>query len=146
MKVLRNKKGFTMIELMIVAIIVAILAVVLIPLMSGNKARAYATEAEAALGTVRTALRVIYAESSPHAFPVLALGPVEGRVDGISAGDLLGTFFAGPSFTIRSDATTYEIRCTWATATTAPRTAEVQAYTTAWTELDETGTFTRNGY
>ena len=40
-----RKAGFTLVELMVVAIIVAILAAVSIPLMSGNKRRAAATEA-----------------------------------------------------------------------------------------------------
>ena len=33
----KNKKGFTLVELMIVAIIVAILAAVVIPLMAGSR-------------------------------------------------------------------------------------------------------------
>ena len=49
-----RKAGFTLVELMVVAIIVAILAAVAIPLMSGNRTRAMATEAETALGTIRT--------------------------------------------------------------------------------------------
>jgi len=57
-----NKAGFTLVELMVVAIIVAILAAVAIPLMMGNKNRAMATEAQAGLGTIRTAMQVYKAE------------------------------------------------------------------------------------
>ena len=54
-----NRAGFTLVELMVVAVIVAILAAVAIPLMSANKTRAMATEAEAGCGTIRTAFRAM---------------------------------------------------------------------------------------
>ena len=144
---MRGKKGFTLIELMVVAVIVAILAAVLIPLMTGNRARAYSTEAEAALGTIRNSLRVYYAEHNNN-YPVIVAGTdVVGNVDGISDGDLDGTFFSDEAYTITSAAASYDILCTWndSVAPAAPRAADVNTtgYTTS---LDETGTFTRTGY
>jgi prepilin-type N-terminal cleavage/methylation domain-containing protein len=62
----RRAAGFTLVELMVVAIIVAILAAVAIPLMAGNKKRAMGTEAETALGAIRTQLRVMYAETGNY--------------------------------------------------------------------------------
>ncbi len=62
----RRVAGFTLVELMVVAIIVAILAAVAIPLMAGNKKRAMGTEAETALGTIRTQLRIMYAETGSY--------------------------------------------------------------------------------
>ena len=64
---MKNKKsGFTLVELMIVAVIVAILAAVAIPLTTANKKRAMATEAEAALGTIRSALRAMYVQTGAY--------------------------------------------------------------------------------
>jgi len=59
----QNKLGFTLVELMVVAIIVAILAAVAIPMMSGNKTKAIATEAQAGLGSLRTAFQIYKAEN-----------------------------------------------------------------------------------
>ncbi|MFH1622014.1 MAG: type II secretion system protein [Candidatus Omnitrophota bacterium] len=173
MKILRNKQGFTMIELMIVAIIVAILAVVLIPLMSANRNRAYATEAEATLGTIRTAMRVASA-SNNSAFPIygtlLAPIPVDecilpanvqaAGVDGIafSTADLMGTYFSADNFMIGSDANKYEITCNWTPtqgANNAPQNTKVTNAAmvnyktvlyggTGGTQLD--GTIIRTGY
>ena len=57
-----KKNGFTLIELIIVVIIIGILAAIAAPIMSGMQTRAMCSEAVAALGTMRTALRAYYAE------------------------------------------------------------------------------------
>jgi len=54
-KMLKNKKGFTLIELMVVVIIVGILAAVAVPLYTGHVKKAMASEGVALLGSVRTA-------------------------------------------------------------------------------------------
>lgn len=52
-----TKKGFTMIELLVVLVIIAILAAVATPLYLANTKRAKASEAVAAMGLIRQALR-----------------------------------------------------------------------------------------
>ncbi len=86
----KSKAGFTLIELMVVAIIVAILAAVAIPLMSANKKRAYATEAQAGCSSIRTALRVLQADD---AVPAAGTYTMPTGIKGIQPGDLNGTYF-----------------------------------------------------
>jgi len=59
----QKKSGFTLVELMIVAAIIAILAAILIPLLSSNRDTAVAAEAHNLCGTVATACKVYYAKT-----------------------------------------------------------------------------------
>lgn len=61
---MNNRKGFTLVELMVVILIVGILAAVAIPLMQGRIDKAKWSEANATAGTIRTAVRAYSAETS----------------------------------------------------------------------------------
>ncbi len=96
MKKQTNKKaGFTLVELMVVAIIVAILAAVAVPLMTGNSDRAAATEGQAGCSTIATAMRVDRVQNGAYA----AYADVT-QLPGISAGDLDGTYFNDGSYAV----------------------------------------------
>ena len=84
-------------ELMVVAIIVAILAAVAIPLMSGNKDRAMATEGQAGCTTIATQLRMYWAEHGEAATAMADL-------TGIKDGDLNGTYFAHADYSFSHSA------------------------------------------
>jgi len=58
----RKNKGFTLIELMVVVIIVGILASVAVPIYRANIRKAMASEGAALLGSVLTAEKVYFAE------------------------------------------------------------------------------------
>jgi general secretion pathway protein G len=64
--ILNNEKGFTLVELIVVVIIVGILASVAIPMLSGNIEKAKKSEAMAALGSYRTAFRMYYLQYSDY--------------------------------------------------------------------------------
>lgn len=101
---LNSKAGFTLVELMVVAIIVALLAAVAIPLMSANRKRAASTEGEAGLGTIRTALRAVYAEKGRYDRNLsdvpIGAGAVAGVVPGIQTNDLNGRYFIDSNYSI----------------------------------------------
>jgi type IV pilus assembly protein PilE len=65
-KLLRNKKGFTLVELMVVVIIVGILAAVAVPLYRANVRRAMSSEGQALVGSIRTAERLFLAENNTY--------------------------------------------------------------------------------
>jgi len=146
MSMTRKNDGFTLVELMVVAIIVAVLAAVAIPLMSANKTRAMATEAEAGLGTVRSALRALYAESGAYNADLngdaIVVGAVAGAVPGIRTGDLDGRFFDDDDYTIVAIAAgTYTIRATGNTGA-APQGAQVAGVIIS---MNQIGDLTRAG-
>lgn len=56
-----GRKGFTLIELIIVTVIIGILASISAPMITSMKARAVCAEAVVGMGTIRTVLRNYYA-------------------------------------------------------------------------------------
>ncbi|MCX7819321.1 MAG: prepilin-type N-terminal cleavage/methylation domain-containing protein [Kiritimatiellae bacterium] len=116
-------RGFTLVELMVVAVIVAVLASVAIPLMGGGKKKAMATEAQAALGMARSCLRAMYAETrdysrDPNGSQLSAGDPLT-AIPGVSAGDLAGKFFRESDYSIQSiSRDSYVLKCQGSTGET----------------------------
>ncbi len=65
---MRNRKGVTLIELMVVVLIVAVLAAVLVPLLTARLESARWAEGKAGAGTIATAIRAMYAEQGEEDF------------------------------------------------------------------------------
>jgi len=92
--------AFTLVELMIVVVIVAILAAVAVPIYRGNVEAARMSEGIAGCGTIRTAARVYIAmhSSLPEDVDLAELG--------IEDDDLDGRYFDVDSYTFTRDAAT----------------------------------------
>jgi type IV pilus assembly protein PilA len=73
-KMVKNNKGFTLIELMIVVAIIGILAAIAIPNFMNYQCKAKQTEAKSLLGAIRTAQEAYYAEYSKYAENTGAMG------------------------------------------------------------------------
>jgi type IV pilus assembly protein PilA len=94
---MRSRKGFTLIELMVVILIVAILAAVAIPILRGRIDAAKWSEGRAMMGSIGTAIRAYHAEKGvAGAAPTLMGNGATGL--GFAAGDLTGTYFVDADF------------------------------------------------
>jgi type IV pilus assembly protein PilA len=87
-----KKRGFTLIELMVVILIVSILAAVAVPIMRGRIDAAKWSEGKAMAGTLSTSLRAYAAEKGANGVygdqSVLTLGTL-----GFANSDFTGTYF-----------------------------------------------------
>jgi len=61
---MRKTKGFTLVELVIVIVIVGILSIVAVPIYRGYTRKAMATEGKALLGAIQTAQKIHFAENA----------------------------------------------------------------------------------
>ena len=113
-KLMKDIRGFTLVELMITIVIVGVLASVAIPLYQANVKRAKGAEADATMGSIRTALRVYYAENT--AYPIqasyTALHTMTSTID-LDSLDMVGKYFPAAAYKyISADGVTYTIQAT----------------------------------
>ena len=100
----RTKKGFTLIELMVVIFIVGILAAVAIPIMRGRIDASKWSEGRAGAGSIRTAARALIAEKGNG----YNFAGINGALNvaatytglGFASTDLAGTYFPQSAYSI----------------------------------------------
>jgi prepilin-type N-terminal cleavage/methylation domain-containing protein len=99
----RSERGFTMVELMVVILIVGILAAVTVPILRGRIGQAKWSEGAAIAGTIRAAVRAYYGEDSV-AVAAMAGSTLDAIQEtlGFTSGDLTGQYFQASNFTFAS--------------------------------------------
>ena len=63
---MKRAKGFTLVELVIVIVIVGILSIVAVPIYRGYTRKAMASEGKSLLGTIQTSQKVYFAEYAEY--------------------------------------------------------------------------------
>ena len=97
---MRGRKGFTLIELMVVILIVAILAAVAIPILRGRIDAAKWSEGRAMMGSIATAIRAYHAEKGPNGTVPANIVGTNATDLGFLAADLTGTYFTSGQFSM----------------------------------------------
>ena len=102
---MKSRKGFTLIELMVVILIVGILAAVAVPIMRGRIDQAKWSEANAAAGSIKTAVRAYIAEKGPtYSYSNVLIGKLDTQsiyeALGFSSSDLDGKYFNQEDYSI----------------------------------------------
>ncbi|KAA3660906.1 MAG: prepilin-type N-terminal cleavage/methylation domain-containing protein [Calditrichaeota bacterium] len=110
-QLIKSMRGFTLIELMVTIIIIGVLASIAIPMYRANVERAKKAEADANMGTIRTALRVYYAEFGSYP-TATAENPWDISNVNIDSTDLVGRYFPATSYTVTSTSSSYTIYAT----------------------------------
>ena len=99
-----NRNAFTLVELMVVVLIVAVLASITAPLLTGRIEAARWSEANAGAGTIRTAVRAYFSEKPLQAQTLTGTldTPALQAVLGFNSQDLSGNYFAPGDYNIDS--------------------------------------------
>ena len=144
LKLFRDQKGFTLVELMIVVVIVGILAAVAIPMYRGSVEKARASEAEAALGTIRSSERVYHAEHGAYYGDddSLVTPLATGNELSLDESDLDGRYFSHECYIFdgNATATTFKVACVGSLSTAT----DAASVTSTIRRIDQDGTFFKN--
>jgi prepilin-type N-terminal cleavage/methylation domain-containing protein len=91
---MKSRKGFTLIELMVVVLIVAVLAAVLIPMLTARLEAARWSEGKAGAGTIATAIRAMVAEQGED------FAAIDDAATYLNQADLRGKYFSIGDYTV----------------------------------------------
>jgi len=105
-------KGFSLVELMIVIVIIGVLAGATVPIYQHNLEVAKRSEAVAAIGTIRKQLRLHYALEGSYPIAESFIKVLNMDWNDIKNGELTGKYFRDKNFKYRNyDGIEYRIKC-----------------------------------
>jgi prepilin-type N-terminal cleavage/methylation domain-containing protein len=122
-----RQRGFTLIEVMIVIMTIGVLASAATPILTNSIEKAKASEATAALGSIRRAMRMHHVEYGTYKNPQFTAGRkvTFGSILAISDADLAGRYFSSECYTFEKvKRRTFRIVCS-GMESTAPVGGEV---------------------
>lgn len=94
-----RSKGFSLVELMIVIVIIGVLAAIAVPIYSNTVMKAKRAEADAALGSIQTQLDIFKGEFGRYPKERIAEYVVGSSWNDINPGELTGKYFSDSSYT-----------------------------------------------
>ncbi len=108
---IKNNRGFSLLELMVVIVIIAVLSAIAIPIYGSSVKKARRAEADASLGTIRTQLRIYYAEYAEYPDGTEAT-VIDADWSHFREGELNGSYFSDESYSYtKLGKEYYQIRC-----------------------------------
>src|SRR5687768_3682199 len=100
MRHIRNTRGFTLVELLIVIIIIAVLAAVVVPKFANSSIRSKEASLRADLKTVRNAINLFHADTGSYPFALADLtvdtAPPKGKLKDGNDKNIVPGDFRGP--------------------------------------------------
>lgn len=122
---MRRNSGFSIVELVVIVVISGVLAAIAVPINTNSLTKAKLSEADAALRSIQTHLRIYYNRTGEY--PRMAEGSYVIGADwhNLESGQLTGEYFTDYSYTIASSPTQYTITCV--TGTELPHDIKLDA-------------------
>jgi len=115
---MKSRKGFTLIELMVVVVIVAILAAIVVPLLLSRVEKARYSEGKAIASQIATAVRAYAVEADPPLAAPALVANLGFRTNELDAKYFLQTNMAVSGVLVNADGTmNYTVTCTPTDAT-----------------------------